>query len=165
MPVHLFHRDAFQEVFLAAWRHLPDGAIAHLTSGADLDARTVAELWFRRCMAPERVLFYEDLDDIPFAAIDRRQRAFLAMASTNIRIASRPRRFETAALDRLRAGGANIPEVTLASLTACQDAFVAGCARIRRFCEEHRHRFGRSAEIVEVEPAAFATPLREASGR
>jgi nucleoside-diphosphate-sugar epimerase len=165
VPVHLLHQDAFQEAFLAAWRHLPDGSIAHLTSGGDLDARTVAELWFRRCMAPERVFFYEDLDDIPFSAIDRRQRAFLALASTNIRIASRPRRIETAALDRMRAGGANIPEVTLTSLTACQDAFVAGCPRIHRYREEHCDRFGRSAEVVEVAPAAFASPLRQAFGR
>jgi nucleoside-diphosphate-sugar epimerase len=160
VPVHLLHQDAFQGAFLAAWRHLPDGAIAHLTSSGELDARAVADLWFRRCMAPERVFYYERLEDVPFRAIDRRQRAFLALASTNIRISSQPRRFETSALERLRAGGADIPEVSLSSVAACQDAFVAGFRRIRQFQQAHRDRFGRSIDVVEVRPAEFSSPLR-----
>jgi len=165
VPAHLVHQDAFEEAFIGARRHLPDGAIAHITSTADVDARAVADLWFQRCMAPERVVYYERFEDLPLRSLDHSQRAFLALASTNIRIASRRRRFETSALDRLRESGVKIPEVTLRSVEVCQEAFATGSPRIRRFRDEHRDRFGGTPDVVEVRPDRVATPLQRSGGR
>lgn len=151
VPIHVLHQDIFQQAFLAAHRGLADGSVAHLAQPSTVDARDLARLWIDRCMAPERVFYYDRLEHVPLETIDPRLRSFLALTSTNIRISTRRWQFETAALRAV--GSAELPRVTAGSIAACQDAFTAGQKRIARFRERYAAHFGRPVEEVEASPS------------
>jgi hypothetical protein len=107
-------------------------------------------MWYRECMAPERIVYYDSLADVPLLSINRRQRAFLGMASTNITIASHLWAFENSTAEKLRQQGMEWTDTSLDSLATCQRRFVRSSEKISAFLAEHRSRFeSYSPEIVE----------------
>lgn len=146
----LLHQDAFADAFHGALRSLPDGSIFNMVPSTGPDLRQLADLWYRHCMAPERVHRYRRLEDVPLLEIDRRQRAFLGMASTNIRISSHPWAFETDNLDRLRAQGMPWVDTSIDTVAVCQHRFTRSSARIMRFVSDNRARFGKDPEVIDA---------------
>jgi nucleoside-diphosphate-sugar epimerase len=140
--LHLVHQDSFQRAYLASRRELPAGGFLHVTTPPERapSIRELWDLWFRACARPERIVYYESVDDLPMRQIDTRQRAFLSLAWTNLQISSRHWAFATDTLERLRVGGLEFEDVTLSSLEACQRLFVAESASIQAFLEKHREQ-------------------------
>lgn len=133
--VHLVHQDSFQRIFLAARRHLPDGSFLHVTSPIEKapTMRQLWDLWIRDCARPERVIYYDRVDDLPMREIDSRQRAFLSLAWTNLDIASRHWHFATDNQHGLRKLGLDSVDVTLDTLAMCQRRFVEESEPIQKF--------------------------------
>lgn len=138
--LHLVHQDSFQRAFLASRNALPPDSFLHVTTPPERapSIRELWDLWFRACARPERVVYYDTVDDLPMREIDTRQRAFLSLAWTNLQISSRHWRFATDGLARLREGGLDFEDVTLASLESCQRRFVSESRPIQVFLEKHR---------------------------
>lgn len=150
--VSFLHQDAFQQGFLAAYRMLPDNSILNLVSDYNElpELRQLWDMWLADCMRPRAAYYYEKFADIPLREINTRQRAFLALASVNLEIASHPWKFETTNLDWLRQRGLQIPCVTLASVATCQRRFIEESARIQGFLAENRAQFASHIEIIDV---------------
>lgn len=148
-PMPLLHQDAFQDAFLAAFRLLPDGSIFNMVPSNCPDLREVSTLWYRQCMAPERIYYYERLEDVPLLHINRRQRAFLGVASTNIEIASHLWQFETATASWLREQGADWTDTTIQTVGVCQARFKRSSEKIMTFVLQNMSRFDRAPEVIE----------------
>ena len=133
-PSPLVHQDAFVNGTLFAAEHLAPGSVCHLSARGP-SWREIADLFYRRVLQPERVHYYDALDEVPLAAVGRAQRAFLAMASTNIEISNQRWDFDTTTIDAQAADGLGFPRPTLASIERCQDAFVRCSPRIQRFLQ------------------------------
>lgn len=132
-PLPILHQDAFRAALLAARRHLPDGSICHLTSRNGPDVRAIADLLFDEHLRPEAVRYYDRFADVPLTGVPRPQRALLRLAQVNLDIASHHWRFEHANLDSLVAAGAPFVDATLATVHACQQAYLTGSTRLHRY--------------------------------
>ncbi len=132
-------QDAFQNAFFAARRDLPAGSIVNIVSRPETlpTVREVFELWLREVTRPAAVRFYARRADVPLAGLEPAVRTFLEFGAVNLEIAGRSWRFETAGLDRLRAGGLDFADATIETIARCQRRFVA---RSPRLCA-HAERF------------------------
>lgn len=141
-PLSLLHQDAFQKIFLAALRLLPDNSVLNLVSQHDEMPylRQLWRLWVSECLRPDSVYFYPRMADIPVREINTRQRALLGLASVNLEIASHPWRFETTNIDWLRERGLEFPETTLETVAVCQRRFAGESQAIRNFLAQIAHR-------------------------
>jgi nucleoside-diphosphate-sugar epimerase len=150
--VQLIHQDAFQSAFLAAYRLLPDGTIMNVVSDQETlpDLRALWDLWLDACLRPSTTYYYERMADIPLREINGKQRALLALASVNLQIASHPWRFETTALDSLRATGMTFRDATRDTVALCQDVFITESKLIQDFLAAHRHSFAPETAQIEV---------------
>jgi nucleoside-diphosphate-sugar epimerase len=152
--VQLIHQDAFQNAFLAAYRYLPDGTIVNVVSQQESlpDLRTLWDLWLDACLRPRQTFYYERMADIPLREINGKQRALLALASVNLQIASHPWRFETTAMDSLRAHGLKFTDATADSVALCQHVFIAESKQIQEFLAGHRSSF--AGETIQIDVPA-----------
>jgi nucleoside-diphosphate-sugar epimerase len=137
--LHLVHQDSFQRAYLASRRDLPANSFLHVTTPPEAapSMRQLWDLWFRACARPQRVVYYESVDDLPMREIETRQRAFLSLAWTNLQISSRHWCFATDNLARLRQNGLVFEDVTAESLENCQRLFVQESAPIQTFLQNH----------------------------
>ena len=157
-PVQLVHQDAFQSAFLAAYRLLPSGSIVNIVSNQDTlpDLRALWDLWLDSCLRPGTTFYYERMADIPLREINGKQRALLALASVNLQIASHPWRFDTTAMDWMRAQGMPFTDATRESVALCQSVFVAESRLIQEFLAAHGSSFADETTQVDVPPPAIA---------
>jgi hypothetical protein len=123
--------------------------VCNLVPSTCPDLRQLADLWYRECMAPERVYLYQRLEDVPLLAINRRQRAFLGMASTNIQISSHPWTFDTRNVDWLRTQGMRWVDTSIDTVAVCQGRFKRSSPRIMQFVSDNHSRFGKDPEVIE----------------
>jgi nucleoside-diphosphate-sugar epimerase len=149
-PMPLLHQDAFQDAFMAAFKLLPAGSIFNMVPPNCPHLRDVAYLWYADCMAPERIYYYDRLENVPLLEINRRQRAFLGVASTNIEIASHMWEFETGSTAWLREQGADWVETTLGTVAVCQARFKRQSTRIMNYVTNNKSRFERAPEVIEL---------------
>lgn len=138
-PLALIHQDHFMNVFAAAFRHALPNSIVHAVSAEDSlpTCRDVWHLFAQQCLLPDSVTFYDCLEQVPLPKVDRRNRAFLQAVATNVEISAQHWRFDTTNLERLREHGCDVPRASLASLWACQQAYVARSAALERFRRTH----------------------------
>jgi hypothetical protein len=130
----VIHQDAFQLAFQAARRELPDGSIIHIVAkdGAPT-LRDLWDAWLERVFKPERVFYYDRVDELPVRDVPRRQRALMALGSVNMEIGCHPWRFERASLDALCANELDFPEATPATVERCQQVFIENAPRVQAF--------------------------------
>jgi nucleoside-diphosphate-sugar epimerase len=152
-PLSLLHQDAFQKIFLAAFRMLPDNSILNLVSHHDglPDMRDLWHLWVTECLRPRFVYYYEKMSDIPMREINTRQRALLGLASVNLEIASHPWHFETTNLEKLQRLGLEFPHTTLNTVAVCQRRFVEESVTIRDFLVQNSHELAENIQFQLVE--------------
>ena len=164
-PLSLLHQDAFQKIFLAALRWLPDNSILNLVSQHDRlpDMRQLWRLWVTECLRPDSVYYYSRMSDIPVREINTRQRALMGLASVNLEIASHPWRFETANMSWLRGRGLEFPDTTLESVAVCQRRFAGESQTIKNFLAQIAHRPPAATQFFDAGPGGvFAAPEPEA---
>jgi len=135
MKLAVIHQDAFTASFLAACRNLPNDSIVHLVSRYKSlpTVRDITKLWMERCSRPRELHFYNRLSEVPLHELDRRMRVWLEFTSVNMDIAAHQWRFQTTALDSLRARGLEFGDATLDTVRICQDRFIAQSPRIQAF--------------------------------
>lgn len=134
-PLSLLHQDAFQRIFHAAFKLLPDNSVLNMVSDHEElpDMRELWQLWVEECLRPQVVYYYSRMSDIPVREINTRQRALLGLASVNLEIASHPWRFETTNLKWLRERGLEFPETTAETVAVCQRRFIQASKTIQEF--------------------------------
>lgn len=150
-PVNLVHSDMFQSAFAGFYRGLPANAIAHLVSDTATcpTLRELFLLWSTEVSCPTELHCYDEVDEVPLAAIPARQRRFLEFAAKNLEIASRLWRFDTGALDRLRLAGLRCADATIDTVARCQQQYVRRSAKIQAHLGEHRDRRGTRPRLVD----------------
>jgi nucleoside-diphosphate-sugar epimerase len=165
-PLNFVHEDAFLAAFLAAHRAVPDDAIIHVVSdhAKSPTMRDLCWLW-ADVYRPREIRCYRSVDDVPLRTIPSRQRRFLELAHKNLEISSRPWRFETTQLDRLRAGGLAFADATLASVTRCQERYIEGSARIQRYIRDHAAHVVERARLIDVEEPSPPPPAAPGPSR
>ena len=152
-PLNLIHQDAFQKIFLAAFRMLPDNSILNLVSDHDR-MPNLRDLWdslITGCLRPQIVYYYQKMSDIPIREINTKQRALLGLASVNLEIASHHWRFETTNLRSLQAKGLEFPKTTLETVTLCQQRFIENSLPIQEFLEQNKMNFATNIQYVRVQ--------------
>lgn len=129
----LVHQDAFQAATLAAMRDFSSDEILNIASPEGIlpNGRALWSLWMDNVFLPQRIEYYEHPENVPLRSIPRKQRALLALASTNLEIAAHRWRFETSNLDRLISNGLDFRHVTLESVWRCQKVFIENSARVQ----------------------------------
>jgi nucleoside-diphosphate-sugar epimerase len=162
VATHFVHQDVFQEMFIAAWRHLPPGSVFHAVSAEGPTLMALWSLWLDACLRPGRIEYFQQVADLPVHQMDRRQRSLMALASVNLEIATSSWRFETTNLARLERMGYDFTRTALSSIAVCQQAFIDESATIRAFIEENRSRFVDTPEVIEMEMVGQAGRAREA---
>jgi nucleoside-diphosphate-sugar epimerase len=142
------HQDAFQDIFLGAYRHLPPNSVLHAAPQQGPTMRDLWEMWLPETLRPDQTVFYERVEDVPLRALDRRQRSLLGLASTNLEIASRPWAFETRGLEALRRRGIHIAETTVESVHRCQRLFIEESKTIQAYISNHWRQAEQAASVV-----------------
>ena len=152
-PVSLIHQDAFQNIFMAAIRMLPDNSILNLVSDHhELPRlRDLWHLWITECLRPRFVYYYLKMSDIPMREINTRQRALLGLASVNLEIASHPWRFETTNLRKLQDMGLEFQHTTLDTIIVCQRRFVEESATIQDFLVQNSQELAGNIQFQVIE--------------
>lgn len=162
-PLGLIHQDAFQQIFLAARRMLPDNSIVNIVSDHDElpDLRALWRLWITECLRPRFVYYYLRMSDIPIRTINTRQRALLGLASVNLEIASHPWSFETTNLKQLREKGLEFQETTLETIALCQRRFIEESPKLKEFLDQNKENMAGNIQYVVLdgeEASASALP-------
>jgi nucleoside-diphosphate-sugar epimerase len=131
----IIHQDAFTTAFLAAYHYLPDDSIIHLVSRHETlpTVRDITSCWLEGWSRPCEVHYYDRLSEVPLQELDRRMRMWLEFTSVNMDIAGHHWRFQTTALDNLRATGLELRDATLDTVRICQERFIAQSPRINAF--------------------------------
>lgn len=135
-PAHalpLLHQDAWRAGLLGARRHLPDGAVCHLSTRDGPTVRAIAGMCFDEYLEPDEVRFHDRIDQVPMADLPRPQRALLRLAQVNLDIAGHDWRFATAHLDVMTAAGVPFVDATLDTVRHCQEAYFSGSKRLARY--------------------------------
>jgi len=147
-----------QAGFLAARRGLPPNSIVHLVSRDEITptTRDYWHAWMEKCGRPREVRYCDSLDLLDRAELDDGERLMIDFAEANIEISTRRWRFETKALDTLRAGGLLFRDVTVPTLRVCLDRFLEQSPRARAFMHQYAH-IGASPKVVEMGSRAAAS--------
>ena len=150
MGFHRQHRLAFA-AFRRACRTLRDDAIVHIASRRETSPtlREMWDMWLSEIARPQRVHYYETLEDVPLATINPRQRAFLMFASVNVEISAHRWEFSCGHLEQLRAEGLEFCDASLPTLRRCQQRFVHSSTRMQGFLEEHAERFSDTPVVID----------------
>ena len=153
-PVPLLHQDAWQAALVRAWTDAPAGSIAHVCAprAGMPSMRDLWHLWMERVLHPASVRYHDDFDTLPIRDMDRRQRALLAAASTNLEIGRFDWRFQTETLDAC-ANDAHVPwrrPATLESVWRCQQQFMHTRPRLAAWRNEHAVAFSEQLRVERV---------------
>jgi nucleoside-diphosphate-sugar epimerase len=153
--LNFVHQDAFQDAFLALHRATWGQRITHIVSdhATSPTMRDLCWLW-AEVYRPTEIHCYAAVDDVPLRSIPNRQRRFLELAAKNLEISSRPWRFETAFLDRLRSEGLVFADATLESIARCQRQYIAGSTRIQAYIQQLAARPTVRPRLIELERTA-----------
>ncbi|RZJ62665.1 MAG: NAD-dependent epimerase/dehydratase family protein [Acidovorax sp.] len=163
-PVNLLHQDAFQTAMASILRWVPCGAHVNLVACGSA-APSMRDLWRMMCEVtrPQRVVFYDSLQQVDLKAIDIRQRSYLTFARTNIAIAAHVWRFERDWLHLLQQRGLEFVDISMATVKVCQDRFVGSSHPLQRYLEHFQSEF--PAEVTyqnfDGNPMAFVTADHE----
>jgi nucleoside-diphosphate-sugar epimerase len=151
LPLHVIHQDAFQAGFLAAYRALQPPAIFHLVSRPETlpTVRDLWDLWLFTCARPQEIHYYDRLADAPMENMSRQQQFLLEFGSVNIDIGTRPWRFETPTLDRMRGNGLQFDDATVETLRVCQARFMADSPKVRAFMEKYGSERSVTPKVIE----------------
>lgn len=149
-PLNVIHQDAFQLAFECAWRELPPGTILNVVAQDRFSPtlRELWDLWIEQCFKPNKVCYYDRVEELPVQDIPRRQRALMALASKNLEIGAYAWRFERSRLDAMCARGLAFPDATLESVGRCQEVFMASAPRVQKFMHNIVARAKSSSELA-----------------
>ena len=84
---------------------------------------------------------------------ERGQQMWVELTGVNLEISSRPWRFESGHLDRLRRQGLAFTDVTINTIPVCQDRFISDSPRVRSFMERFRAERAVHPRVVECDTA------------
>jgi nucleoside-diphosphate-sugar epimerase len=148
-PLPMIHQDAFESIFLAAREKIEGDAFVNIVSPPELlpSLHDLWRLWCDRVARPHELRVYPTLDQAPLATLDPRMRAFLNFTAINTEIAGREWLFETRNRDRLIAGGARFPTVTIDTIAKCQARFVANSEIVRSYYEKFESQFPGAQKV------------------
>ena len=153
--IPLIHQDAFRSGFLEAFRSLPPDRVIHLISREET-LPNVRELWdsmLAACNRPQIIHYYQRLDDVPMERLSRRQQMWLEVTGVNLDISTRGWSFARGNLEALCAQGFMFPDVTIESISICQNRFIAESARMQEFMRRFANeRSGEPTVIEHGEP-------------
>ncbi|MFL5343069.1 MAG: SDR family oxidoreductase [Gemmataceae bacterium] len=155
LPMPLLHQDAFRAGFLAAYRALPANSVFHLVSRDETlpTVRDLWDLWLHHVARPRQIHYFQRLADVPLEKLSRNQRVWVELTGVNLDISSRPWRFESGHLDRLRRQGLHFTDVTTHTISVCQDRFISDSPRVRGFMEKYRAERAAPPRVVECDAA------------
>jgi len=131
VPLQVLHQDAFQAGFLGAYRHLPDGSIIHLVSREEI-LPTVRQLWeavTSHHMPDCNIHYYEHPSEIPLEECAENVRQFWSAVRTNMEICSHRWRFESTAIESLRASDGPFADASPATVAMCYERFLETVAK------------------------------------
>jgi thioester reductase-like protein len=165
--VNLVHQDAFQDAVLAIRAAGQRDSIIHVVSdhAKSPSMRDLCWLW-ADVYRPSEIHCYASVDDVPLLSIPKRQRRFLELAAKNIEISTKRWRFETAALDALRARGLVFVDATLPSVARCQQRYIERSTRIQTYIQGLPATPFTRSRLLEIEPdhasgmPASAAPMK-----
>jgi len=159
-PSYFVHQDAFQQAFLAGRRSLPPGTFFNIVSSPETapNGRGLWNLWMDQCFEPRSVHYYDRVSDMPVHEMPRRQRALMALASTNLEIACHTWRFESTSLDALCEDGLNFQHATLETVARCQRRFMKASPRIQTFLNDIRPSPARGAKRLATRSSGSPMP-------
>lgn len=134
--LNFVHQDAFQDAVLAIRAAGQREAIVHVVSdhAQSPTMRDLCWLW-ADVYRPIEIHCYASVDDVPLLSIPKRQRRFLELAAKNLEISTKCWRFETEALDALRARGLAFVDATLQSVARCQQRYIERSTRIQTYIQ------------------------------
>lgn len=136
-PLNFIHQDIFQNTFLYLLHHDANSVVNLVSTGANLPTvRDVWNLWLDTLGRPERVVYYDHLQEVRLSEIHPRQRAFMMFASVNIEIAGHPWQFETTTLQNMKAGKLTFTDATLPTIARCQRVFIESSPRLQQYLRE-----------------------------
>lgn len=151
IPLQVVHQDAFQAAFLALRRQQSNNVIAHI-AGRESTLPTVRDLWdlwLHNWARPQEIHYYDRLDDVPVDDLDQDERLLVEFAAANIEISTHHWRFDTRALDGLRADGLRFADATVDGVELCQRRFMADSDRIQEFLAKHSDKLRHQPRIYE----------------
>jgi nucleoside-diphosphate-sugar epimerase len=127
------HQDALQKVFRTLWRDLPAGRAVNVVSGrvGAPESRDLWKVWVDEVLKPERVYFYETVEELFESNVPVSYRSLAALGSVNYRIIGHGWDWQTDSLEELQLGGQM--RVTHDSVDRCQRAFIANSERVQAF--------------------------------
>lgn len=140
VPFHAIHQDAFQNAFVAGFRHLPPNEVFHVVSEGRLipTVQDCWHLWILACARPREVRYYTRLADLPRDGLDEAERSFIAFTEANLEIGTHHWQFETRHLDAFRAAGLAFQDISLPSMDRCLARFLELNSKARRFLAQAR---------------------------
>ena len=146
------HHDAYEETFIAAYRHLVDGSIVNVTSDPAqlVRMRDLWCSWMDMVCRPQRVFLYEDMASVPMSKISSQQQMFVEYAAVNNDFSSRPFTFECGHLQTLKTLGLHFVDASAATMLRCQEQFVARSPRIAAYREKFATQFAARIDYIEV---------------
>jgi len=139
-PLQFIHQDMLQNAFITSWRDATKDKFINIVprGNSSPSMRDLWEYWARECVLPDRINFYDHLDDVPMKEIDPRVRAFLSFASVNTKIASHTWRFSTDTIDKFVDDGMTFTDPSQESVTRCMSAFLASSQRCQRHLAQNQ---------------------------
>lgn len=145
VPLQVVHQDALQATVITAYREALPKTVLHIVSRQKTlpTVREMWDLWFSAWARPEAMHYYETLEEVPMAELDRQQRWLVEFAAANIEISTHAWHFEDNGLEALRLQGLVFPDATIDTVASSQRAFMQGSPRIRRFLEANSDRIQR----------------------
>lgn len=151
-PLNVLHQDSFQNGFMAAYKSSYEFSVVHLVSKESTapTMRQLWDMWLNDVARPERVYYYQKLEDVPLATIHNRQRAYLMFASVNLEIGAHNWQFSTKNLDLLKTEGMVFTNATLDSVAICQNRFIQSSIRVQKFIENNRTKMSSSIRVIDV---------------
>jgi nucleoside-diphosphate-sugar epimerase len=139
--VSFVHQDAFKNALVACLLRLSNDRFVHVVSQTQEtpSMRTAQQLWFERVIRPHEVYYHADVDAVPMASLDPRQRALFALASVNLKIATREWAFDDTTLKALQHAGLAFAHTTERSLVVCQERFMRASERLQEYHRQFAH--------------------------
>jgi nucleoside-diphosphate-sugar epimerase len=150
------HQDAVAQAFLAAYRFLPPGSIANFVSGQSRlpTIRQLVQQILEQVGRPRRIYFYEASEDLPLEGMTPESRSCLEVIASHIDMMSYDYTFETRHLDRLKAMGMEMTDVTLDSALRCQRRYLQDSPAAQQsmafLAQMTRETGERGIEVIDV---------------
>ena len=112
-------------------------------------------LWTSACGGPAEIHLHDRLENVPLDGLPPQLRVWLDFTAVNSEIASARWNFQLGTLERLRAEGLEVRDVTLETMRTVQARFLADSEKLQDLLRRHR-RSGKPKPRFIVHPSKVA---------